>query len=72
MLGTVREWDDELRWGVITGDEMPEPLWVHLSAVDADPEEFRALRAGDRVRFDVEGPVDQDGFRFRAVHVRPT
>jgi CspA family cold shock protein len=71
VLGTVREWDDELGWGVITADEMPEPIWVHFSGVDEDPNEFRALRVGDRVTFEIEGPVDQDGFRVRARGVRP-
>jgi cold shock CspA family protein len=64
VLGTVREWDGELGWGVITGDEMPEPIWVHS-------EQLPELHVGDRVSFEVEGPVDEAGFRFRAVDVRP-
>lgn len=71
MLGTVREWDDELGWGVIAGDDMPETLWVHFSALaDQDPAGFRSLSVGERVAFEVEGPLDQDGFRFRAIAVR--
>ena len=65
MLGTVREWDDELGWGVIAGDDTPEDVWVHFTAL-VDQE---SLAPGSRVSFEVEGPVDEAGFRFRAASV---
>lgn len=67
--GTMRFFDAERGWGVISSSEMPDGLdvWVHFSAIEMDG--YRALNAGERVEFDFErGP--QDGYQFRATRVR--
>jgi cold shock CspA family protein len=53
---------------VIAGDDLPEDVWVHFSEL---VDEAQMLDVGARVSFDVQDPVDETGFRFRAVAVRP-
>jgi CspA family cold shock protein len=69
MLATVRERHDEEGWGVLVGDDFPDPIWTHFSAI-SDQADFRSLTPGERVDVEVIGPDDFDGFRYRAETVR--
>ncbi len=71
MLATVNEWRDNEGLGVLQADELAEGIWVHFSMIEMDG--YKTLRVGERVDVDVEGPLSfsQDGFRFRAIAVRP-
>lgn len=64
--GTVREWYDDLGWGVLDSPNTPGGCWAHYSVVEM--EGFRSLTPGDAVTFDVER-ARQDGYDFRATRV---
>jgi len=75
---TVREWHDDLGWGVLDSPETPGGCWTHFAAVDspyfrsvdgAKISQCKALSAGEEVVFEWEAP-GQDGFDYRAVVVR--
>jgi cold shock CspA family protein len=71
---TVEWWSDEEGWGALTSsEEMPGGAFVHFSAIQTDPDEFRTLRPGQKVDAVIEGPLsfDQDGYRYRATEVWP-
>lgn len=70
VTGTVVRWNDEEGWGVLSSPEVPGEVWAHFSAVEAPPGRYRALDAGEAVRFTWERAM-QDGFAYRAVSVRP-
>lgn len=63
---TVRTWDDEQGWGVLTSDATPGGCWTHFSAIDVDG--HRTLSPGQQVRLTAESP-GQDGYDWRAVRV---
>lgn len=63
----VREWHEELGWGVLESDETPGGCWAHFSVVEMDG--YRTLEVGTRVDLTWESP-GQDGYEFRAVRVR--
>ena len=63
---TVREWHDELGWGVVDTAETPGGCWVHYSHVDSRG--YRTLSDVAQVRLEYE-QAEQDGYRFRAVRV---
>ncbi|CAL9293668.1 hypothetical protein SUDANB25_02230 [Streptomyces sp. SudanB25_2051] len=67
--GHVREWHSEEGWGVLVTPGLPDDVWAHYSAVEA--EGFRALTAGEAVTFTAER-AEQDRFRWRAVRVWPS
>ncbi|MEV5533756.1 cold-shock protein [Streptomyces prunicolor] len=68
--GTVRSWDDESGWGVLTSPEVPGEVWAHFSAVQTtDPGAFASLEPGEAVLFTWE-EADQDGYSYRALQVR--
>ena len=67
-VGTVREWHDELGWGVVDAPELPGGCWVHFSSVRGAG--YRTLTPGQKVRLESEQP-GQDGYPFRAVSVWP-
>ncbi|WP_240800434.1 cold shock domain-containing protein [Streptomyces sp. ICN441] len=69
LSGHVGEWHSEEGWGVLVTPTLPEAVWAHYSAVEA--EGFRALTVGQAVTFTVE-QAEQDQFRWRAVHVWPS
>ncbi|MGW0769075.1 cold-shock protein [Streptomyces sp. NPDC002676] len=66
--GRVLEWRREEGWGVLASDALPDGVWAHFSAIQA--EGFRELTAGQSVRFSAE-QAEQDGYRWRAVSVWP-
>ncbi|GLW49703.1 hypothetical protein Stsp02_53640 [Streptomyces sp. NBRC 14336] len=68
FVGRVLAWHSEEGWGVLSSDALPDPVWAHFSAVQA--EGFRELTAGQLVSFSAEG-AEQDGYRWRAICVRP-
>jgi cold shock CspA family protein len=73
-LATVEWWSDEEGWGALTSsEEMPGGAFVHFSAIQTDPMEYRTLRPGQKVDAVIEGPLsyDQDGYRYRATEVWP-
>jgi CspA family cold shock protein len=68
--GTVKSFNDEEGWGVLTAPDVPGEIWVHFSGIEMDG--YRALVEGQRVEFDCEHyPPGQDGFFYRARRVRP-
>lgn len=67
---TVQEWHADQGWGVVAGDDLPSPCFVHFSVIDAPG--FRELRVGDVVLVDYEETIaTQDGYRLRATAVQP-
>jgi CspA family cold shock protein len=68
VVGTVREWHDDEGWGVLDSPETPGGCWMHYT--DIDMTGYRLVTKGQRVAFSYE-PASQDGFRWRAVSVRP-
>lgn len=61
-------WSDEDGWGALRSDEVESEVFVHFSNVDTTG--YASLRAGQRVRFEVEMyPRGQDGYFFRAHNV---
>lgn len=69
MRGTVRSWDAEFGWGVLTSPEVPGEVWAHFSTVRTDPGVFASLDPGEAVLFTWED-AEQDGFSYRAVQVQ--
>ncbi|MEV0438400.1 cold shock domain-containing protein [Streptomyces spectabilis] len=67
LSGVVSEWNSDEGWGVLASPDLEGPVWAHFSSIDA--EGFRELSVGDPVVFSVE-EEEQDGYRWRAVHVR--
>lgn len=61
---TVREWHDDLGWGVVDAPETPGGCWVHYSNIDVDG--YRSLSGVTHVEIDYE-LADQDGYQFRAI-----
>ena len=70
MDGVVREYDDREGFGVIDSPDTPGGCWFHYSMIEVPGR--KTLSAGQLVRFTLEREVDQDGFVFRAVQVRPS
>jgi cold shock protein len=69
-LGVVRSFDPDEGWGVIDAPEVPGGCFVHFSNIEMSG--YRALTAGQRVRFTYERPgFLQDGCPYRALVVRP-
>ena len=67
--GVVREYDDREGFGVIDSLDTPGGCWFHYSMIEVPGR--KTLSAGQLVRFTLEREVEQDGFVFRAVQVRP-
>lgn len=67
VAGVVREWHDELGWGVLTSPALDDTVWAHFSSI-LDQEGVRGLRAGQDVEFTWER-AEQDGHHLRAVGV---
>ncbi|MGN6330208.1 MAG: cold shock domain-containing protein [Motilibacteraceae bacterium] len=63
----VREWHDELGWGVLDSEQTPGGCWAHFSAIEAAG--YASLSGGDVVLLEHE-PAQQDGYAFRALRVR--
>src|ERR1700733_5507512 len=61
--GTVRFWNEDKGWGVLTSPEVPGELWAHFSYIVGAG--YRSLRDGERVRFDPEHRA-QDGYSWVA------
>jgi len=71
VRATVREWHDDLGWGVLDSSETPGGCWAHFSSIDTgDREVYRSLRPGQVVDLDTERP-GQDGYDFWARTIRP-
>lgn len=78
VRATVREWHDDLGWGVIDSPETPGGCWAHFTAMEtpvigyldgATVSEYSSLSAGDSVELEWEAP-GQDGFDYRAIAVK--
>lgn len=63
---SVREWHDDLGWGVVDSPETPGGCWVHFSTIRRPG--FRTLADVQQVLLDFE-PAHQDGFFYRATEV---
>jgi CspA family cold shock protein len=71
VAGVVKWFDEAEGWGELNAPEVPGGCFVHYSNVQMDG--YRALRAGQQVRFSFEEPgFLQDGYRFRAINVWPS
>ena len=75
---TVREWHDDLGWGVLDSPDTPGGCWTHFSNVEtpsvgsadgAEVYEYKSLSMGEVVELEWQTP-GQDGFDYRAVAVR--
>ncbi|MGW6244372.1 cold-shock protein [Streptomyces roseolus] len=69
LNGHVSEWHSEEGWGVLVTPALPDDVWAHYSAIEA--EGFRALTVGEAVTFSVER-AEQDRFLWRAVRIWPS
>ena len=67
-VGTVREWHEELGWGVIDSPDTPGGCWAHFSHVAVPG--YRSLQPGQAVTLEWTSH-GQDGFAYRAVRVWP-
>lgn len=79
VRATVREWHEDLGWGVLDSSETPDGCWAHFSVIVTPiisrssgwtEAEYKSLSAGQLVELEWETP-GQDGFDFRASSVRP-
>jgi CspA family cold shock protein len=68
--GVVKWYSEDEGWGVIQAPVLPGDCFVHFSNIEEPG--YRALRAGQQVRFTYERPgFLQDGCPFRALKVWP-
>ncbi len=74
----VREWHDDLGWGVLDSVETPGGCWAHFSVIVTpvvsastgwSESDYKGLRAGQLVELEWETP-GQHGFDFTATSVR--
>jgi CspA family cold shock protein len=78
VTATVREWHDDLGWGVVDSPETPGGCWVHFSHIESpviansdgvEISEYKELAPGETVALEWTTP-GQDGWDFQAVVVR--
>jgi CspA family cold shock protein len=70
VRGSVKEWNQDLGWGVLVSPDVPGEVWAHFIHIEAE-ETFRSLDAEAAVEFDfIAPPGGQDGFEYRATRVR--
>jgi cold shock protein len=69
VRGTVKRWDEEAGWGVLSSPDVPGDVWAHFMHIEGDG--FRSLEQGEEVDFDCEHlpPPGQDGYLYRATRV---
>lgn len=69
LAGTVEWFSAEEGWGALRAPQTPGGCFVHFSAIEGDG--YRALAAGQHVRFTIEHLTDfeQDGYSYRALRV---
>jgi CspA family cold shock protein len=66
VVGTVEWFSAEDGWGALTSERAPGGMFVHFGEIP----NYRNLRAGERVEFDLEDyPYGQDGYFYRAYRV---
>lgn len=68
--GVVQDWDERDGLGAIASPATPGGCWFHYSMIEVPG--LRTLAVGQPVHFTFESDVDQDGFTFRALQVRPS
>ncbi len=66
--GVVVSWDAEGGFGHLQIDDGPA-VWGFYSDIEMDG--YRTLEAGQRVEASYEAVEDQDGFKWRTVHIKP-
>jgi CspA family cold shock protein len=69
--GTVKQWSDDVGWGVIASDQVPGDVWAHAHMIEGDG--FQTLKVGDAVEFawiQMSKPGEQDGYSYRTTSVR--
>ena len=78
VRAVVREWHEDLGWGVLDSPETPGGCWAHYSAIETpligregswEVFEYATVELGESVELEWEEP-GQDGFPYRAVAVR--
>ena len=74
----VREWREDLGWGVLDSPETPGGCWTHYAVIETrrvasshegEVYEYKLLSEGDVVDLEWEAP-GQGGFGYRATAVR--
>jgi cold shock protein len=69
-LATVKFWNEEEGWGVLTSSDVPGEIWGHFSQIEM--ENYRVVTVGQQVELDWEHyPSGQDGYVYRARRIRP-
>jgi cold shock CspA family protein len=71
IRATVKQWNDDEGWGVLTAPDVAEDIWAHFSAMSGDG--ARSVEVGETVAVvvvDRDGPI-QDGYRYRAERIVP-
>lgn len=68
MNGTVKWFNDGKGYGFISNDEGGDDVFVHYTQIQM--EDFKTLKEGQKVTFDVE-PDPRDSGKLRAVRVVP-
>ena len=78
VTATVREWHEDLGWGVLDSPETPGGCWAHFSTIESrersssgneQVSDYKELVPGETVELEWTSP-GQDGFDFRAAVVR--
>ncbi|MCW2857388.1 MAG: Cupin 2, conserved barrel domain protein [Marmoricola sp.] len=74
----VRQWHEDLGWGVLDSLETDGGCWVHFSVIESPVlssidgvtvSEYKPLEVGETVELEFEA-VGQDGYDYRATTVR--
>ena len=67
--GTVKAWDTDEGWGVISSPDLPSEVWAHFMHIERR-EGFQELPVGAAVEFDWIAPAGgQDGYAYRVERV---
>ena len=67
---TCKVWHDDEGWGVLASPDVPGELFAHFSNIEAPPDRYRDLRAGEAVEIEWEPyPGGQDGYFYRVTRV---
>ena len=78
VRAVVREWNEDLGWGVLDCPQTPGGCWAHYSSIETpvvrrddvwEEREYARVAVGEVVELEWEEP-GQDGLAYRAVTIR--